>query len=297
MAQINFILWLQSFRSPLLDAFFTVVNATAEDNFITALAVIIFWCVDPLVGLRFLLPLLFSGYLNTFLKDLFHTPRLTAEQVRFMAVPPDGSYAFPSGHTQNAAVLWSYLAGHYRRWPLIVAAVILIPLVGLSRIYRGAHWPVDVLGGMAIGIGLVWLALTIYRFWDRRSLSLPLWGQLALGVAVPLVLFAAYPKNSMQTGTALGMVTGFALERRYVGFPVRVPLWKQVLKVLIGLVVLFALQMLLPQLFPVGPAFRFTRYALIGLWGTLGAPFVFRAIFGSEEAASNPTQMHADSRR
>lgn len=195
MAQINFILWLQSFRSPLLDAFFTVVNATAEDNFITALAVIIFWCVDPLVGLRFLLPLLFSGYLNTFLKDLFHTPRLTAEQVRFMAVPPDGSYAFPSGHTQNAAVLWSYLAGHYRRWPLIVAAVILIPLVGLSRIYRGAHWPVDVLGGMAIGIGLVWLALTIYRFWDRRSLSLPLWGQLALGWLSRLSCSPRIPKT------------------------------------------------------------------------------------------------------
>jgi hypothetical protein len=45
MDQIDFILWLQSFRSPLLDAFFTVVNATAEDNLITALAVIIFWCV------------------------------------------------------------------------------------------------------------------------------------------------------------------------------------------------------------------------------------------------------------
>jgi len=34
MAQINFVLWLQSFRSPLLDAFFTAVNATAEDNLI-----------------------------------------------------------------------------------------------------------------------------------------------------------------------------------------------------------------------------------------------------------------------
>ena len=214
-----------------------------------------------------------------------------------MVVPPDGSYAFPSGHTQNAAVLWSYLAGHYRKKALIVAAVVMIPLVGLARIYRGAHWPVDVLGGMAIGVALVWLALTVYRLWDRRSLSLPLWGQLALGVAVPLALFAMYPKPSMQTGSALGMVTGFALERRYVRFPVRIPLWKQVLKVLIGLAVLVALQMFLPQLFPVGPAFRFTRYALIGLWGTLGAPFVFRAIFGSEERASNRTQMHADSRR
>ena len=279
---MDFLLWLQSFRSPLLDAFFTVVNITAEDNFITALAVIIFWCVDPLVGLRFLLPLLFSGYLNTVLKDLFHTPRPTAEQVRFMVVPPDGSYAFPSGHTQNAAVLWSYLAGHFRKKPLVVAATIIVPLVGLGRIYRGAHWPVDVLGGMAIGVALVWLALTIYRFWDRRSLSLPLWGQLALGIAVPLTLFAVYPKTSMMTGSALGMITGFALERCYIRFPVRLPLWKQVLKVLIGMAVLVALQMLLPKLFPVGPAFRFTRYALVGLWGTLGAPFVFRALFGSD---------------
>jgi membrane-associated phospholipid phosphatase len=285
MAQINFILWLQSFRSPLLDAFFTIVNVTAEENLITALAVIIFWCVDPLVGLRFLLPLLFSGYLNTCLKDLFHTARPTAEQVRFMAVTPDGTYAFPSGHTQNVTVLWCYLAGYYRRWPLIVAAVILIPLVGLSRIYRGAHWPVDVLGGIAVGIGLVWLALTVYRFLDQRSLSLPLWGQLALGVGVPLVLFAAYPENSMQTGAALGMVTGFVLERRYVRFPVCLPPWKQVLKVLIGLAVLFALQMGLGSLFPSGHLFRFTRYALIGLWGTLGAPWVFRAVFGSEEKA------------
>lgn len=282
MAQINFILWLQSFRSPLLDAFFTAVSLTAEDNFITALAVILFWCVDPLVGLRFLLPLLFSGYLNAFLKDLFHTPRPTAEQVLFMAVPPDGSYAFPSGHTQNAAVLWSYLAGHYRKKALVVAAAMMILLVGLSRMYRGAHWPVDVVGGMAIGVGLVWLALTAYRIWDRRSLSLPLWEQLALGAAVPLTLFAVYPRTSMQTGAALGMVTGFTPERRYVGFPVRVPLWKQALKVLIGLAVLFGLQMGLSSLFPAGHLFRFTRYALIGLWGTLGAPFVFRAIFGSE---------------
>lgn len=282
MVQINFILWLQSFRSPLLDTLFTIVNGTAEDNFITALAVILFWCIAPTVGLRFLLVLLFSGYLNTLLKDFFHTARPTAEQVHFMAVPPNGSYAFPSGHTQNAAVLWSYLVGHYRKKALVIAAAVMIPLVGLSRLYRGAHWPVDVLGGMAIGLALVWLALTVYRFWDRRSLSLPLWGQLTLGVAVPLTLFAIYPKTSMQMGAALGMVIGCTLERRYVHFPVRVALWKQVVKVVIGLLALFALQMGLSSLFPVGHLFRFIRYALIGLWGTLGAPCVFKMAFGSE---------------
>lgn len=282
MSQLDFILWLQSFRSPLLDAFFAAVNGTAEENLLTFIAVTLYWCLDPLVGVRFLLLLLFSGYLNSGLKDWFHTPRPTMEQV-WIAAPPDGSYAFPSGHTQNAAVLWSYLAGHYRRRPLVVVAIVLIPLVALSRIYLGAHWPVDVLGGMAIGIGLVWLALTIYRAWDRRSLSLPLWGQLALGVAVPLTLFIIYPKTSMQMGAALGMITGCALQRRYVRFPVRVPLGKQVVKVVIGMAVLVVLRMLLAGLFPLGPAFRFTRYALVGLWGTLGAPWVFRLVFGTED--------------
>ena len=281
MSQLDFINWIQSLRSPLLNAFFTTINATAEDNFITALAILLLWCVDPLVGLRFLLPLLFSGYLNSVLKDFFHTPRPAIEQILFLAVPSDGSYAFPSGHTQNAAVLWSYLVGHYKKKALVLTATLIIPLVGLARIYRGAHWPADVLGGMAIGVALVWLAFVLYRYWDRSSLSLPLWGQLALGVIIPLTLFVAYPESSMLTGSALGMVIGFALERQYVRFPVHLPPWKQVLKISIGLTVLVALQMLLPRLFPVGPVFRFSRYALIGLWGTLGAPFVFRAIFGS----------------
>ena len=281
MSQLDFINWLQSLRSPLLDTFFTAINATAEDNFITVLAILLLWCVDPLIGLRFLLPLLLSGYLNSVLKGFFHTPRPAAEQILFLAVPPDGSHAFPSGHTQNAAVLWSYLAGHYKKKALVLTATLMIPLVGLARIYRGVHWPVDVLGGMAIGLVLVWLAFTLYRFWDRRSLSLPLWGQLALGVIVPFTLFMAYPETSMQTGSALGMATGFTLQRRYIDFPVHLPLWKQVVKVLIGLAMLVALQMLLPQFFPTGPAFRFSRYALIGLWGALGAPFVFRAIFSS----------------
>lgn len=281
MMQLDLILWLQSFRSPWLDAFFIAITGTAEENLITFIAVMLYWCVSPLVGLRFLLVLLFSGYLNTGLKDLFHTPRPPPEQV-WVATPPDGTFAFPSGHTQNAAALWSYLACHYQQRLLIVAAVVLIPLVALSRLYLGAHWLVDVLGGIAIGLGLVWLALAAYRFWDRRSLSLPLWGQLIAGIGIPLILFILYPKTSMQMGAALGIITGYVLERRYIAFPVRVDLWKQVVKVAIGLAVLVLLQMLLPRLFPVGDLFRFTRYALIGLWGTLGAPWVFKVTFGGE---------------
>jgi len=55
------------------------------------------------------------------------------------------------------------------------------------------------------------------------------------------------------------MVTGYALERRYVGFPVRVSPWKQAVKVIIGLVVLLALRM--------GPPLR--QYTRSQTWKTL----------------------------
>jgi len=47
----------------------------------------------------------------------------------------------------------------------------------------------------------------------------------------------------MQMGAALGMVAGYALEQRYVGFPVRVIPWETGCQVVIRLAVLFATQM------------------------------------------------------
>ncbi|HSK95402.1 MAG TPA: phosphatase PAP2 family protein, partial [Euzebyales bacterium] len=58
---------------------------------------------------------------------------------------------FVSGHSAVAAAmataLWPYL-----RWRGRVAVLILSALVGLGRIYAGAHLPLDVVGGAAIGL-------------------------------------------------------------------------------------------------------------------------------------------------
>jgi hypothetical protein len=54
---------------------------------------------------------------------------------------------------------------------------------------------------------------------------------------------SAYPKTSMQMGAALGMVAGYALKQRYLGFPVRVLPWETGCQVIIRLAVLFATQM------------------------------------------------------
>ena len=77
------------------------------------------------------------------------------------------NYSFPSGHAMMATVLYGVLAAilvsqvHDWRWRLlsVIVALILIMLVGFSRIYLGVHYLSDVLGAMAEGAA--WLAICL----------------------------------------------------------------------------------------------------------------------------------------
>lgn len=63
--------------------------------------------------------------------------------------------SFPSGHSTTAFAVWTMLVfltwnTRYRR--LGQASVVIAILIAFSRIYRGVHWPTDVLGGACLGI-------------------------------------------------------------------------------------------------------------------------------------------------
>jgi undecaprenyl-diphosphatase len=76
-------------------------------------------------------------------------------------------HAFPSGHATEATAVYGMLAvvvaSGTRRWRGKVAAwaaaVLTATLVGISRLYLGAHWLTDVLAGWALGSA--WLLLVV----------------------------------------------------------------------------------------------------------------------------------------
>jgi membrane protein DedA with SNARE-associated domain/membrane-associated phospholipid phosphatase len=73
-------------------------------------------------------------------------------------------FSFPSGHATSSIVIYGFLAfllGRRQaaglRIGISAIAVGVIVLIGLSRLYLGAHWLSDVLGGFSLG--LAWIAL------------------------------------------------------------------------------------------------------------------------------------------
>src|SRR5262249_40865881 len=98
---------------------------------------------------------------NEALKYLFHCARPALEHP-LVTLP---SYSFPSGHAVAATVFYgfaaillgSYIAAKVWRIVISLAAVAVILMVGLSRVYLGAHYPTDVLAGFLEGV--TWLSL------------------------------------------------------------------------------------------------------------------------------------------
>jgi undecaprenyl-diphosphatase len=65
-------------------------------------------------------------------------------------VPTPHTGSFPSGHSATAFACATVIAWASPR--LAVPAFVLAALVAWSRVYVGVHWPLDVLGGAALGV-------------------------------------------------------------------------------------------------------------------------------------------------
>lgn len=88
------------------------------------------------------------------------------------------SPSFPSGHATLAAavyltlgaVLAQVVRGRWTRTYCLLLPMIIVFVVGLSRVYLGVHYPTDVLGGWALGLAWALVCWAVAHYLKERGL-------------------------------------------------------------------------------------------------------------------------------
>ncbi len=315
MGGLDILIGLRQHAMPWLDLIMGGITYLGSNYFYLAALAFFYWCVDVAGTMRLFVLLLVSVYFHEALKvvtaverpiEILRSLLPPSQQPRFTETAE--GFSFPSGHAQDAIVFWGYLAIAFRKRWLAVAVPLVVLLIAFSRLYLGLHWPLDVLGGMALGLLILWFGYVILRLLAGMPVRARFPATLVLAL-LPPAFYLLFPAHyvAVSMGALCGAILGHIVERRCIRFRVRLPFWQQALKVVIGLagalLILVGVKMLLPApppaeswvegVVPSGMAGfgdlllaelpTFGLYALVGVWCTLLAPAVFCFFFGREE--------------
>lgn len=310
---IDIILFLQSLGEGFI-SIMKVFTFLGNEEFYLLIAPALYWCIDSALGLRVGLYLFISWSLNIGLKLAFHDPRPAWYDPRVHDYAHETSFGIPSGHAQNAVLVWGKLASVVSSRAAWIVAVLLMFAIGLSRIAIGTHFPSDVLAGWIVGALLLWLFPVVDRWVSKR---LPEWRvnqQLSAALAVSVLIILSglilrwglsswslpesWVQNALATASGenpnplaikdfvtfaavfLGFASGAIWTKAGGGMDAGGPLSQRLLRYGVGIAGMVAIWAGLDALFPDGESFlalglRFLRYVLVGLWVSGLAPAIF----------------------
>ena len=271
------------------------LSLLGNEEFFVLLLPLVYWLVSRRVGAQLGVLLLVSVVVNGLFKIAFGLPRpYWGGEV--LSLSQETSFGFPSGHAQNAALLWTFLAlQSSARRVFVPLALLLALLISLSRIYLGVHYPLDILGGWFLGFSLLALYLRfkapLFAWWNGSlaARKIVLVAVLVFALWLPFSFFvggaietdaspqtqariAALASKVANLGAVLGLFVGLSL----------VPKWEtqcgptiKIARFLVGFAGLALIYIGLKKVLPESDVFRFGRYFLTTFWVTYGAPMLF----------------------
>jgi membrane-associated phospholipid phosphatase len=185
---IAFIIALQGSVGDWFIAPMRFFSYLGNEEFFLLILPLIYWSIDSALGLRMAFILLTSNLFNHIVKLIFAGPRpyWISSHVRALW-STEISFGIPSGHAQNALSVWGMLAAYSKRTWVWIVSIIIIFLIGFSRIFLGVHFPHDVLFGWLLGAATLW---AFVHFWEpvgawvgKKTLS----GQILIAFIVSLL--------------------------------------------------------------------------------------------------------------
>jgi len=189
----------------------------------------------------------------------------------------NGSFSFPSGHTQVATPLWFAFAYYVRNKWLAWIFVLLGLMIGLSRPYLGVHFVHDIAVGGILGITIYGLfVLGESKNWQPlQKLPLP-WQTVVIAALIGLYLLSSnqiHPSAIKGLAALVGFWVGCQFETRWVHFTPPQTLISRAVMLGIGFIGVMVFWKGL-SLLGTSITFKAVQYALLGAWITVGLPWI-----------------------
>jgi len=281
---------VQGIASPPLTFVMRIITFFGGEPVYMVLLPLLYWCINEKKGVRLGVVILISAWVNVSLKFLFDQPRPFFEGYDpALGIITEKLGGLPSGHAQNSLVLLIIIASWIKKNWAYICAPLLCLLIGFSRIYLGVHFPTDVFAGWILG-GII---LCGYFLLGSRIEALLVKGGFRAGIItsalVSFIMIIYLPGREllMPAGILLGLGAGYCLNRRYVDFTSGETLGRTgivkylilLVRFLLGITGFMLIYIVLGKILPRDGGgqhlFGFIRYALVGLWVSVAAPWVF----------------------
>lgn len=274
-------IYFQSLGNPFFDNLFKAITNLGSEPAYILLASLIFWCFSKKTGIRAMYVILFSAFAAIFAKNMFSMPR----PPEYLHKLQENEFGFPSGHAQVSSGFWGYMGFRTKNTRLIIAGIVAILSISLSRIYLGVHYLGDVVGGIIFGLSL---ALIFFKAELSITSRLERLGRIpgyfvALMLPVILVAIAIMQRNLLKEQAEIGLVmagigVGYLLEEERIRFTDATNNRQRIKRAVAGAAVLGMIYLISGMLLSINPNFIFFKYAALGFASTFIAPWVITKI-------------------
>lgn len=177
-------LWLNELHTPFLDVFFKYATHLGN-GWILLLLLLFALSRNYFLSLVFVITTIFESLLvqlvlkNGFFSDVVRPIGYIkdAELLHYVeGVKLYSLHSFPSGHTQTAFLVFTFLALFCKRTIGAYALILLAVIVALSRVYLLQHFFVDVFVGSIIGFTFLVIILFLFSKYSKLP-NLPKWNR------------------------------------------------------------------------------------------------------------------------
>ncbi len=295
--ELELIKFLQRGSNTFFDYTLYFITQFGTEIFFMVVVMALYWCIDKREGFRlvnlFMIANLFVGVIKVLVR---RTRPYHIDGIRGI-LEKTGGYSFPSGHSDNIAVVSTSLTMYAKEKgklkPAIIVSIIAIPLVMFSRVYLGQHYPTDVLTGALIGVGI---GIAGFVFFDKILgereerivfAVVPLCFVLFVAAIIFFAVRGEAPDSLMNiAGTYSAVSIGYYIEKTRIKYDVKSDkIWRYFVRFAVGAVLVLAIKegvKALINLFADGVwsliLTGFVRYFLIGIFVTLLAPMLFKKL-------------------